>query len=356
MSQFLIATRKGLFVFSAPTVAVCRSAFLGDPVTAVLPDSRDGALWVAVGRGRGGSKLFCSRNAGETFVEATAPRHPEERESNSARGVATEQIWSLEAGLAQEAGVLYAGTLPGGLFRTQDSADNWQLCGALWELRARWSGSGHEHPGLHSISVDPRAPKTLSIAVSRGGIWHSDDAFETFEPRTTGMFASDVPAAQKADPANQDPHRLVRCAAAPDVLWCQHHDGVYRSADAGRSWRALATIEPSSFGYAVAAHPQDPLTAWFVPLESDSRRMPVGGKVVVARTRDGGESFELLSKGLPGPDAFDVVYRHALDVSPDGKTVVMGSTTGSLFVSNDGGESWQSMHHLPPISAVRFWH
>ena len=31
----------------------------------------------------------------------------------------------------------------------------------------------------------------------------------------------------------------------------------------------------TAFGFAVAAHPRDPLTAWFVPAEKDMRRIPV---------------------------------------------------------------------------------
>ena len=84
-------------------------------------------------------------------------------------------------------------------------------------------------------------------------------------------------------------------------------------------------------------------------------RMPVDGKVVVARTKDGGDSFELLSEGLPQDDAYDVVYRHGLDVHQDGQRLAMGSTTGSLWVSDDGGDSWTTVStHLPPVYCVRF--
>ena len=46
-------------------------------------------------------------------------------------------------------------------------------------------------------------------------------------------------------------------------------------------------------------HPNDPDTAWFVPGISDEKRYPVDGRVVVNRTRDGGRSFETLTRGLP---------------------------------------------------------
>ena len=77
--------------------------------------------------------------------------------------------------------------------------------------------------------------------------------------------------------------------------------------------------------------------------------------MVVTRTRDGGRSWDVLSRGLPQEHAYDLVYRHALDVDGRGERLAFGSTTGSLWVSEDGGESWQTVsHHLPPVHAVRF--
>jgi hypothetical protein len=111
----------------------------------------------------------------------------------------------------------------------------------------------------------------------------------------------------------------------------------------------------SSFGFAVAVHPEDPHTAWFVPAEADQRRVPVGAELVVNRTRDGGASFETLRRGLPQREAYDLVYRHGLAVAGDGRTLLLGSTTGGLWGSFDGGDAWQAVaDHLPPVAAVRF--
>jgi hypothetical protein len=87
----------------------------------------------------------------------------------------------------------------------------------------------------------------------------------------------------------------------------------------------------------------------------DEFRYPVDGKVVVARTRDGGESFEALREGLPQENAYDLVYRHGLAVDETGARLAMGSTTGSLWMSENGGDRWITVsNHLPPIYAVRF--
>jgi hypothetical protein len=62
----------------------------------------------------------------------------------------------------------------------------------------------------------------------------------------------------------------------------------------------------------------------------DELRIPRDGAMCVTRTRDGGESWDILREGLPQRDAFDLVYRHGLDVDATGSRLVMGSTTGAV--------------------------
>nr|WP_275939136.1 hypothetical protein [Polyangium spumosum] len=193
------------------------------------------------------------------------------------------------------------------------------------------------------------------VAISSGGVWRSTDEGATWETRTKGMYAEYMPPERRDDPSIQDPHRLVSCAAQPDALWVQHHNGLFRSTDRGKTWQEVTSVKPSKFGFAMAVHPKDPKTAWVVPAKKDEQRIPVDGKVVVARTRDGGESFTVLERGLPQANAFDLTYRHGLDVDGTGDVLAFGTTTGSLWISEDGGDSWQVIsNHLPPVYAVRF--
>ena len=125
--------------------------------------------------------------------------------------------------------------------------------------------------------------------------------------------------------------------------------------DGGRSWAELPEVPVSGFGFPVAVHPRDPLTAWFVPGDKDERRIPVEARVVVLRTRDGGRSFDTLRQGLPQHQAYDLVYRHALAVDRTGERLAFGSTTGSLWVTENGGDGWITVaEHLPPVYAVAF--
>ena len=67
------------------------------------------------------------------------------------------------------------------------------------------------------------------------------------------------------------------------------------------------------------------------------------------------KSFEVLDNSLPRGDAYDVVYRHGLDIDPTGDMLGMGSTTVSLWISEDQGDWWTTVSSfLPPIYCARF--
>ena len=95
------------------------------------------------------------------------------------------------------------------------------------------------------------------------------------------------------------------------------------------------------------------LTAWLVPGKADMQRTTIDGALFVARTEDGGQSWQQLREGLPQENAYDVVYRHALGNSDE--TLAFGSTTGNLYISENRGDSWRvAANNLPPIYSVRF--
>lgn len=364
-ARLLIGTRKGLFTVERNGHwRVSGVSFRGDTVLMVLPDPRDGACYAALHHGHFGSKLHRSRDGGASWQEVAVPAYPPQPEGEvdkNAMGQVVawklDRIWAPEPGHASEPGVLWCGTLPGGLFRSADGGDSWQLVRGLWDRPERkfWFGGGAELPGIHSVCVHPQDGKRLTVGISCGGVWQSRDGGESWQLGGPGMWAAYMPPEHAHDPNIQDPHRVVQCPAKPDYLWAQHHNGVFRSTDRAASWQEVKSIQPSVFGFAVAVHPHDPDTAWFVPAEKDEKRLPVEGRVVVARTRDGGQTCEVLSKGLPQEHAYDLTFRHALDVDGRGQTLAFGSTTGSLWVSDDAGDSWQHVSaHLPPIYCVRF--
>ena len=353
-----VATRKGLFTLTRGTSswALSAPAFLGDPVSHILADSRDGALYAALNLGHFGVKMRRSDDGGTSWVELGVPTYPPQPEGAPGPAWKLDQIWVLEAGGNDEPGTLWAGTLPGGLFRSTDRGEHWQLIDSLWQdpLRTEWGGGGYDAPGIHSICVDPRDSRHVTLAVSTGGVWRTRDRGETWEICASGMQAHYMPPEKRGDEVSQDVHRLVCCAARPDSFWVQHHNGVYRSTDDAATWQEIRATALSAFGFAVVVDPNDAQTAWFVPAVKDEHRIPVDGKLAVTRTRDGGRTFDVLRDGLPEL-SYDLVYRHGLDVDASGKRLILGSTTGGLWLSEDRGERWQCISaHLPPIYAVRF--
>lgn len=361
-----LGTRKGFFHLVRGTVGwrIERTAFLGDHVCMLVHDPRSDTLLAALDHGHFGTKLQRSRDRGRSWEECAVPEYPtkpadlEEKDQwGKPREWKLAKIWSLEPGGSDQKGRLWCGTLPGGLFRSDDDGTSWALVESLWyhPKRTAWFGGGADHPGIHSVCVDPRDPACLYAAVSCGGVWYSPDGGASWENRSTGMWAAYMPPEMKDDPNIQDVHRLVQCRESPDVLWAQHHNGVFRTVDGGRNWQEVPAVLPSVFGFAVAVHPNDPNTAWFVPGIKDEKRIPVDGKVVVSRTRDGGKTFEVLTRGLPQEHAYDIVFRHGLDVDASGSLLAMGSSTGALWISEDQGDSWSCVNaHLPQIYCVRF--
>jgi len=358
----LISTRKGLFIVERThgEWRIAGTAFLGDTVALTSVDPRDDAWYAVLDLGHFGNKLQRSTDRGRTWHECAVPAYAEGDQVITGDGkpplpATLRLIWSLQAGGADQPGRLWAGTIPGGLFRSDDHGASWQLVRSLWDMEERklWFGGGFDQPGIHSICVEPGDARMLRIAISTAGIWGSNDDGATWHQCAQGMRAAYMPPERALDPNVQDVHRLVQCREQPDVFWAQHHNGVFRND--GGDWQEITTVSPSVFGFAVAVHPRDADIAWFVPAVKDERRIPVEGKVVVARTRDGGKSFDVLREGLPQNNAYDLVLRHALAVDASGDRLAFGSTTGGAWISEDQGDRWMMLEaRLPPVYAVTF--
>jgi hypothetical protein len=329
-----VATRKGLFTIDRKDAGwqITRGAFVGDNVSLVTHDPRDGAVYAVLDHGHFGIKLHKSTNGGDSFEEIAAPVYPEKPEGVSDKdGWGTELDWSLK--------------------------QIWALNEPLWnhDKRNLWMGGGADFPGIHSIVMDPRNPDCVTVGVSCGGVWITEDDGASWNCRAEGMRAEFMPPERVNEPYIQDVHCVVRCAGDPDKLWTQHHCGIFRTVDNCASWQEIEKAGPSTFGFPVAVHPTDGDTAWFIPGIKDEKRIPVDGKVVVTRTRDGGASFDVLREGLPQHHAYDLVYRHALDIDESGERLAFGSTTGNVWVTENGGDAWSQVSaHLPPVYCVRF--
>lgn len=365
--RLLVATRKGLFDLRRTKMGwkIQNTSFLGDHVSAVLRDPRDGSLYAGLNHGHFGCKMQRSDDDGKTWNEIGCPAYPEGEVIHAPewnvdkqpKPASLELIWILEPGGDNQQDTIWAGTIPGGLFKSNDKGATWELVRPLWdrEERKEWFGGGFDRPGIHSIYLRPGRPDHMTVGVSCGGVWRSNDAGKNWELLGSGLRAEYMPPERQGELAIQDPHRIAACASAPDTMWVQHHNGIFKSIDGANTWTEITNVKPSVFGFGVVVHPRKPDTAWFAPAIKDEKRIPVGGQLVITRTRDGGKTFEQLTSGLPQEHCYDLVFRHALDIDNNGDRLAFGSTTGSLFASDNQGDHWEHVSaHLPPIYAVRF--
>ena len=364
VERILVSTRKGLFTLSRNGGwDISGVDFLGENVSLAMHDPRTGNDFAALDHGHFGVKLQ-RRKPGGAWEELKAPAFPPKPEGfvdpdGWGRDIPWNvmRVWALQPGGADQPGLIWCGTIPGGVFRSDDDGENWTFLDSVWShpKRKKWLGGGADWPGVHSFCIDPRDSATLRFGVSCGGVWRSTDKGDTWDVTATGLRAEWVPPEQVYDPEIQDVHYLAQSRGEPDKMWVQHHNGIFRTTDSGISWSEITGVDPSTFGFAVAVHPQQGDTAWFVPGIKDEQRIPADGAFVVTRTRDGGKSFEKLTNGLPQRHAYDIVLRHGLALDETGNTLVMGSSTGGLWVSENQGDNWKAVSNtLPPVYAVCF--
>lgn len=356
-NTLFLSTRKGLLVCSRQSAGwkITSAHFEGIPVSLTYEDERNGTWWACLDHGHWGVKLHRSVDRGRNWEEVPAPAYPEGSEIKEGVPATAKYLWAIQQGGQAHPNRLWLGTIPGGLFRSEDSGRSFELVKSLWDHPSRkdhWFGGGYDYPGIHSIVVDPRDEDHLYIGVSCAGVFESRDAGQSWSVRNKGLRADFLP-----DPyaeVGHDPHLLTAAPSNPDVMWQQNHCGIFRSTDGGASWADISEPDgPARFGFAIAVAEDDPDQAWVAPAVSDEKRVAVGRALCISRTDDGGRSWQALRKGLPQDYCYDIVYRHALAACGD--DVVFGSTTGNVFTSADRGDSWRALScHLPMVYAVAF--
>ena len=355
-ARLILGTRKGLVVYErrGSNWQLSNVTHLGIPVAYATIDPRTDIWWACLDHGHWGPKLQRSSD-GETWDEMETPAYPDGAEIKKDVPATLKYLWVVEPDGDVDGQRLYLGTEPGGLFASYNAGQSFQLVPGLWDHPSRmegWFGGGLDHPGIHSIIVDPRDPKRILVGISCAGVFETRDRGMEWEPRNRGLVASFLPDPEAE--VGHDPHRLVACPSDVDVLWQQNHCGIFRSTDGAASWACVSEEDgPAKFGFSIAVDADDGDVAWVVPAVADEMRIPVDRALCVCRTDDGGKSWAAFRQGLPQEECYDIALRHALDVAGD--SLAFGTTTGNLFFSDDRGESWRSLsQHLAPIYSVRF--
>ncbi len=351
----LLGTKKGAFILAGDVVAGCGARagwrLSGPfceawPINHVIADPATGTIYAGGGNAWFGAAVWKSADLGASWTHSSAGL------AYAAGEEPVKSVWSLAAAPAG----LYAGVEPAGLFRSIDGGASFEHVAGLQAHPTR----PHWQPGgagliLHALVPHPEDARQLWVGISAAGVFHTADGGASWEPRNRGTRADYAPEGQRYPEYGQCVHSLVMAAGMPERLYQQNHCGMYRSDDAGRSWRSIEAGLPSTFGFPAAAHPRDPATLFLLPLNGDiAGRYVPEGRAAVWRTRDGGASWAGLRDGLPQRDAFFGVLRQAMAtdrLEPAG--VYFGTSSGALFASADEGERWTCLaQHLPAILSV----
>lgn len=351
-----VGTQKGLFLgrrgaggweFTGPH-------FPMQAVYSVGIDTRRAAprLLVGADSSHWGPSVFRSDDLGDSWHEPSRPavKFPQDT------GTSLERVWQLHPAGDAAPDVVWAGTQPGALFRSEDGGESFAFVRSLWEhpQRPQWE-AGFGGQAVHTVVTHPRNPELVTVAVSTGGVYRSKDGGASWEPANRGVQATFLPEEQRFPEFGQCVHKIAQDAVDPDRLYLQNHGGVYRSDDGGGSWTAIGAGLPADFGFAVAAHRHRGDVAYVFPLSADAHRMPPDYRCRVYRTEDAGGSWTALSDGLPDAPSYGVVLRDAMctdDADPGG--VYFGNRNGEVYASADEGDDWSLVAaHLPDVLCVR---
>lgn len=215
---------------------------------------------------------------------------------------------------------LYIGTTAG-IFRTGDRGSTWSFVAAFG------------HRACPSVVLDPASSSTLYAAAAANGVVKSTDRGTSWLPAIAGLRALSVRAIA-VDPLV--PSTILVSTAA----WGRTRTaGLFKSDDAGRSWRDIsASLPPSSGIFALAFDPTDASTVY------------AGGSGLLKST-DGATSWSPINNGLPVPFPSPLSSLAGISLAIDPWTpsnIYAGLSLGFFFGgaiarSIDGGESWTSI-------------
>ncbi len=246
-------------------------------------------------------------------------------------------------------GLLYAGTAPTGLFRSEDHGGTWTELAGLARLA---DAQGWCIPLDPPVAARARAlivdGARIQVGVEVGGLALSEDAGETWSMVLPGD--------------NPDLHMLFAHPAEPDTLYAstgygrlngvaeqvEGNAGVFRSDDGGRTWTyAWKGITPR-YSRPMCIDHRTPygLTVASAPTAFSNYRQENGARAMLFRSEDGGESWRSLCDEAHSPSAANF---HGLMVDPEAPgSVLVGTDTGEVWRVSDSAE-WELCGEGMPI-------
>jgi len=243
----------------------------------------------------------------------------------------------------RDANVAFAATAEGGVMRTRNGGQSWDL---VFDDQAALA--------VGAIALDPNAPDVVyagtgevnpgggSVAYGGIGVLRSPDGGDTWQPlglEETGSIGRLV-----IDPTNSN--RIF--AAAMGQLWTPSPDrGVYRTLDGGATWERVLYVNDTTGCVDLIMRPDNPqiiLAAMWQRIRTPERYDYGGAGCAVWRSTDGGATWQILAGGLPTPGTESGRIGLTLCAAqPTRMYVVYADRTGyfaGLYRTDNGGSLW----------------
>jgi photosystem II stability/assembly factor-like uncharacterized protein len=152
-----------------------------------------------------------------------------------------------------------------------------------------------------------------------------------------------------------DGHSIVVGSDGPDTVVVATGKGMFRSTDRGDHFEQVnkGLEERSYTSTPLASHPGRPgfLLSGVTAVGPGRWHRPEGGDSGIARSEDGGRTWQVSTKGLPSPC---VGIPRGLVIAPDDTSLCFaGFTDGTIWASHDSGQSFERLlDGLPPVTSV----
>jgi photosystem II stability/assembly factor-like uncharacterized protein len=364
--RVLLGTRKGTYIVSGDTRrrkwSVSPAMHPGSEVFHVVADPRrPGDLYAAVNNDFWGPMVSRSTNWGKTWKEIATPLTPGGKDRKPAFSDddpnpvvrPLKNVWHIEPGHPSEPATVYLGADPHLFFRSTDRGSSWEPIASVNEhpRRKDWA-PGAGGPCLHTIIIDPRDPQRMYIGMSAVGTFRSEDGGNDWTPTNKNVECPFLPKGSRYPETGQCVHKVVMDAADPDTFYRQDHGGMYVSHDRMDTWRRIGKPLGDDFGFCVASAAAAPGKAYFVRLAGQAR-VTDEGYFQAYEWNDKKRTWRKMVKPGAFPGHYGVQREGIATDNRDPPGIYVGTTTGQLFISPDGGKSWEVVpFSFPGIHSV----
>lgn len=345
-----VSTSKGGFVYySNPERLVWEingPHLLGSIIHHMILDYRNNkTILMAAKTKEHGVTIFRTENFGKTWKSAEKP--PQSKNLEFAH------IFRIVPGHQSEPGVWYAGTSPQGLFRSNDDGKTWNSIEGfnkdkhIQNVIKNQSKELLKYQKLHSILINPNDKTHIIIGMAHGGVFESKDYGETWSCLNFNL----------SDSNNQNPYCLLSHTQDYNMLFQQNQSGIYAMTLGKNKWKHIGKkLDTGDKGFSICLDPHDINRLWTFPMEGTDiwSRICTNGQPAVYSTQNQGESWYRQDIGFPIWNAwFTVLSRCMVADNLSNTGLYLGTTSGSVWFSNNGGNSWrQILAHLPKIYSL----